>query len=349
MKKLKILAGACALSVAVSMAGCSDTSWAIKYKSITIPSGVYLTYLLSFGEEAKTQTSQATASASSSSTSSKTSKSTDVWSQKIQGQNAQTWAINQAISACKQLALLEQMSVDNKVKLTAAEKSKADTSAKQIFQNNESIFKNNNIAISSFNRIYEDESLYEKVFEKIYGKGGSKAVSDDDLKQYYLKNYVHIKQIFVNKQNSSTGAALTGADLTKAQAKAQEALKAVSADKANFQKYVDQYNEDPGMKSNPDGYIFTKDDGYDQAFKDEALKLNIGDIGMAQSDMGFFIEYKQPLDTNAASFTSKKTDVLEKMKGTEFNNLMQNNGKTMKIDKNDGTINQFPPSKLKLQ
>ncbi len=346
MKKRVICAAACALAVALSTTGCADTSWAMKSGNITLPTGVYVYYLLNDAAEVEQQ------AASSSSSTSTSSAVTDPWSQTIEGTSASTWAINNAISSCQTLIYIEQQCAARKITLTASEQSTAKSSADSNYSSYESIFTNNGISETSVERISADMALSQKLFDSIYGSKGEKAVSESDLESYYTKNYVHVKQIFINKEDTTTNAELTGAKLTAATNKANTAYAAAKANKADFDALVKKYNEDPGMTSNPDGYIFSQDtatnDSYDTSFVSEAFSLKVGDVGMTQSDMGYFIEYKVALDPKASTFATYKEGVLEAIKGTEYTTMITDNGKKVKVTQNKAALNHYDPKTLNL-
>lgn len=359
MRKVKICAFLCALAIALSTTGCSDTTWAIKYNDIKIPTGVYLYYLLSNASTVEQYAAASSSSSSSSSaaalTSSKSSSSStaDAWSQKIEGQNAVSWAMNESIKSCKDLVEIEKECKDKKITLSSTEATTAKTNADSAYTNYTTIFKENGISQESIERIVSDLSLKQKLFTSYYGKGGTKAVSENDLSDYYVKNFAHVKQIFISKTDTTTSEALTGDKLTAAKNKAAEAYKAASADKANFDKYVTKYNEDPGMKQNADGYIFSKStassSSYDTKFTDLAFSLKVGDVGQAESDMGWFIEYRVATDPKASTFSTYRDTALSEMKGTEFENTLETLAGKLQIQQNSSALNNYNPKNLKLQ
>lgn len=356
MKKVKICAFLCALAIALSTTGCSDTTWAIKYNDIKIPTGVYLYYLLNSAATVQ-QTAAASSSSSASSnaltSSSSSSKTTDIWAQKIYGQNPVSWAINDAVKSCKSLLEIEKECKARKVTLTSDEAKTSKSNADSAYKNYQTIFKENGISQESIERIVADLSLKQKLFTSYYGKGGEKAVSESALTDYYVKNFAHVKQIFISKTDTTTSQALTGDKLTAAKNKADEAYKAASADVANFDKYVTKYNEDPGMKQNADGYIFSKltaaSSSYDQKFTDLAFSLKVGEIGKAESDMGWFIEYRVATDPKASTFSTYRDTVLSEMKGDEFQSMIDTAVGKLQVDQNKNTLNHYNPKNLKIQ
>jgi parvulin-like peptidyl-prolyl isomerase len=340
LKKIKIFAFICALAVGFSLTGCADTSWAVKDSNVTIPNGVYLYYLLSNASTVQAQAANSSASSS-----------TDIWSQKIENTNAVTWAMNNAINSCKQLAVIEKLSASRKVALTSDQSTSAKSYASSNYTTYSSLLKKNGVDQTAIERISNDMYLQQALFDSYYGAKGDKAVPESQIDDYYTKNYVHVKQIFVAKIDTSTYAALPADKLAAAKTKANEAYAKAKADVKSFDTFVKSYNEDTGEAA--DGYIFSKDSAanssYDQKFTDLGFSLKEGEVGMAESDMGWFIEYKLKTDPKATSFDdSMKSEVLAAMKGTEFNTLITDMVSKETFNVNSSMQDKYSPKKLDL-
>lgn len=351
MKKYtKICALICALATGFSLAGCADTSWALKSGDVTLPSGVYLYYLINNASKVESGTA---ASSTTTTSSSSSSTSSDVWSKTVDKQNAVSWAINSSLKSCKELIVVEKQTAKRKVKLTSDETKAAKSYADQSYSTYESLFKENDISQTSLERISKDMYLEQELFKSYYGENGDKAVPETELAKYYTQNYAHIKQIFVAKVDTSTNKTLSKSKLASQKKKANTAYAAVKNDLTHFQKYVDKYNEDTGMKSNSDGYIFSKasatSSGYDTKFVNLAFSLKVGQVGMAESDMGYFIEYRVKTDPKASTFNdTMKETILTAMKSDDFQDLIDDVVAKTTFTQNDKTINHYNPKKVKL-
>jgi len=348
LKKIKICAFVCALAVGLTVTGCADTTWALKDGDITIPTGVYNYYLLGGASTVQALASSANAASSGSTVS-------DIWSQTVSKTNAVTWTMNSALESCKELVAIEKLCASRKITLSSTEKTSASSTASTSYGSYTSLFTKNDISETSIQRIAKDMYLKQALFTSYYGTNGDKAVSEGDIEDYYTKNFAHIKQIFIAKFNTSTYAALTGDDLTAAEKKAKEAYAAASADVKNFSTYVTKYNQDTGMTSNPDGYIFSKktavdsNHNYDTKFTDLAFSLKVGAVGMSESDMGWFIEYRVETDPKASTFTdSMKETVLSEMKNDEFEKIITDQVAKETFQQNEKTMNYYNPKKLDL-
>lgn len=339
MKKTKICAFLCALAVGVSLTGCADTTWALKDGSVTIPTGVYTYYLLS---NASTVASQNSTSSGSDS---------DIWSTKIDGTTADTWAMNQALESTKELAVVEKLSAQRKITLASGNKTDAANTASSNYSSNSTLFSKNGISQTSLERVMDDMYLEQSLFNSYYGPSGDKAVPESQVSDYYSKNFVHVRQIFVAKIDTSTNEPLSSDKLAAAKKKADEAYAKVKADPANFDSYVKTYNEDTGETA--DGYIFSKqsaaDQNFDQKFVDLAFSLKDGQVGEAESDMGYFIEYKLPTDPNASSFDSNmKSTALFELKDPDFESMLKSQVQKDNIQVNQSALNHYAPKNLDL-
>lgn len=353
MKKVKLGAFLCALAIGISTTGCADTSWVLKDGDNSLPTGVYVYYLLN-NANAVQYYSPNDSSASSSAANSSSGSSSDIWSKTIEGENAATWAMNNSLDSCKELLVVERLCKERNVKLESNEKTSASSAAAASYSNYTDLMKKNDISLSSIQRIANDSYLEHALFDSYYSASGDKAVPDSEIDKYYTDNYVHVKQIFIAKFNTSTYQSLSDSELAAAKKKAQEAYEKAKADPKSFDTYVEKYNEDQGMKSNPNGYIFSRESAenssYDTKFTDLAFKLKDGEVGMTESDMGYFIEYKIKTDpTDTTTFTaSMKESVLQAMKGEEFENLISEQVKKITFTKNDKALNRYSPKNLKI-
>lgn len=355
-KFFRAAAGCLALLLALSTTGCADTTWAVKVNQSTVPSGIYIAYLLSYRSQVMADSSSGASAASGdesnplavspSGASSGSSASSDPWSRKIEGSSAISWAINSALKDCERLAVTESLASSRHLSLTSSETSTVKQYA-QTYVSYYPAYKKNGVSQQSLQRLLGYQFLAKKVFDSYYAKGGEKAVSDADLQNYYTSQFVHVKQIFFNKYDD-TGALLSADKLAQIQATAKQVLATANAGKGKFDALVTQYNEDPGMKSSPDGYIFDKNASYLQVFKDTAFQMNVGDVKLVESDEGYHILYKVPVDPTASTYNDDmKEEVLESMKWSEFQKTIDEKVSQAKVTRNQHTLNKYNPKTLK--
>ncbi|MBQ9081947.1 MAG: peptidylprolyl isomerase [Clostridia bacterium] len=121
-----------------------------------------------------------------------------------------------------------------------------------------------------------------------------------DKMDKYLKDFVRAKHILVQFSTTTSSSATTSSGeqtRTKEEAKklADEILKKI-ADGEDFDKLIKEYGEDPGMESNPDGYVFTYDEMVEE-FEKAAFALDINGISEpVETTYGYHIIQRLEID-----------------------------------------------------
>lgn len=162
--------------------------------------------------------------------------------------------------------------------------------------------------------IYSTPDLFRTMMEESY-------LQDKAINEWFLKNYadqvvedmqaadpgyVRVKHILVQFEDTTEGA-----DHSAEKAEAEEALnKAIAGE--DFDSLIDQYNDDPGMLTNPDGYIFTTGEMV-QEFEDASFALaeNAISTELVETSYGYHIIQRLPIDydvvrESAMNYASKE-------------------------------------------
>jgi hypothetical protein len=219
MKSKKILAALMAGAVALCSSGCTiggDKSWCAKSGDTQLPAGVYIYELFSAYNQAKTKAGYTTYM--------------DMKTQTIDGKDAFTWTKDTAKNSINQIFVIDDMMKDLNLTLSDDDNKTINTEATSAWNGSSSnagygsTLEKYNIAQSSFQIAYAEYYVkYQKVFEAIYGQGGSKEISADDQKAYFEKNFASFEMIPVAlySMDSSTGSYSVMSDDDKAKLKAE--------------------------------------------------------------------------------------------------------------------------------
>lgn len=124
--------------------------------------------------------------------------------------------------------------------------------------------------------------------------------TDDEIKQYFKDNYLRAKHILISTKDMTTGEELDEDKLAEAEKKANEVLEKAKNGE-DFDALIKEYNEDPGMESNPDGYFFTDGDMVSE-FENTTKSLDFNGIDICKSDYGYHIILRLPIDETDAKF-----------------------------------------------
>ncbi len=148
----------------------------------------------------------------------------------------------------------------------------------------------------------------DKLVEKI---SKETPASDEDMKEFFKEHYRRAKHVLIMTVDQATQLPLDDAKKAEAKKKADEILARAQSGE-DFDSLINEFNEDPGMASNPDGYVFT-DGEMVQEFTDGVDSLEAGGITMAETTYGYHIIKRYALDETPeyfdTAFESKRGNV----------------------------------------
>ncbi len=120
------------------------------------------------------------------------------------------------------------------------------------------------------------------------------ATRNVDINEIYNSEYVKANHILILTQDSVTGEAFDEKGKADAKKLAEDILKKLKKGE-DFNKLCDEYTEDPGHATYPDGYVFTKGEMVKE-FEDAAYSLKEGEIsGIVETSYGYHILKRLPL------------------------------------------------------
>ena len=165
----------------------------------------------------------------------------------------------------------------------------------------------------TFMHLNEVSLLYTKMYEKLYGKGSSgypaaqqlQAYADTYSKDQGYKNfseylsktgYMFAKHILL-KTTDDNGNALSAEKKAEKKKTADKILTQLRASKdplTLFDKLMQEYSEDTGLSTNPDGYMFTSGE-MDETFEKTVKALKDNEISnVVEISYGYDIILRRP-------------------------------------------------------
>lgn len=224
----KIAASTICGALLLSMAGCADTSWSVKRNDDeTLSVGTYIYYMTQAYSEAKEKTGKS---------------GNDVLSETIDKKTGDQWIRDRAKELCVEQMTLDKLCKDNKIDITDDEidTTYTDKSAfygyysySDMWVMSKQSYEAMGISENSYkNAIIKTALEKDKLFNKLYGEGGSKEVKDSELEKYFKENYVSYKYLTTSLNTTdSDGNSTTMTDEEKEVVKAQ------------YERYVKIINE----------------------------------------------------------------------------------------------------------
>ena len=152
--------------------------------------------------------------------------------------------------------------------------------------------------------------LYQHLEEQVMTPGSTLYLEDADCNQYgYFADHILISTI-----DNETRQPLSEEEILEKTALARELLTRLedSSDPAElFGRLADEYSEDPGRQTNPNGYIFTPGTMV-QEFESATEALEFGEIsGIVQSDYGYHIILRKDVAWGLELYPDQKAMFVE--------------------------------------
>lgn len=340
----RITAAAMAVILAAGTAACStDKSWAAKDSSLTLPIGSYIYNLYRAYAAGSDKVSD---------------KTKPILDQKIEGKDATSWIREKALTYTKTIFVIDNKMKAMNLKLTDAENANIKSSTDTLWSQYQTALEKFGIAKSSFSiAASEYAAKRERVFTAIYGKGGTKAVSDADLKTFFEGHYTDFSYIarplYTTDTNGNFKAAFSDADKKKATQEFDgyaDKIKAgtMTIDQANYAFKKSSGNTNSNV--NKETIDFSTDATYPDSMKTAVKEMKPGECKTLElKDLYLYVVI---VKNDIAKMTDEKlkTDdgrksILSDFKGAEFDDAISKEADALKdISVNDAAINSYNPS-----
>lgn len=334
------------LMLAASTACSSDKSWAAKNDELTVPIGGYIYYLYSGYANASSKVSD-------------TSK--PVLEQKVEEKDATEWIREQALKSTKSLFVMDQKMKELNLTLSDDEKKSIKTDTDTAWASYKSTLEGYGIAESSFQlAAVEYSKKSQKVFDATYGKDGTKAVSDDDLKAFFEKNYTDFSyvvcKLYKTDDSGNYSASFSDDEKKSAEAKFDDYASKISAGTMTLQQAADDYKSTDATAAvqNETANLSTNLQGY----PDDLVKLldgmKAGETKAAEISGSFYMLVTKN-DIAQKTADEMKTDdgrtsLLYDYKGQEFTDEISKEADALSgITLNEKAIDSYDPSMFDAQ
>lgn len=329
------------------VAGCStaDTSWGAEYKGEKAAVGVYIMGQLSSYNKAMSQVEN---------------PDKDPLKQDVDGVKGSEWVKERTtVEMAKYFAIKERFEQAG-LKLSDEQLASLNELMSYQYGNMKELYAKNGISEASLKDYYTNYYRSDSLFEKLYGPGGERAISETDISKYFGENYRATKYIAVPKTNTETQQALDEAGLAEAKKRAEGYLALAQAQGANFEDVITQWEKDSAKDGtsphehtdDPDLHtVIVPKEGsnYPKEYMEALEKAEVGKPFLAEASQYYFVGLK--LDVLSKSdylADAYKTTIRTALKGEEFDQLLLDWGKEIlpQVNFNDGAVKKYTANKL---
>ncbi len=349
-------AAVCAAALLCS-AGCTgNTKWSFKTANNELSSGQWILYTFEGLNSAiqKLSTDEESASVDK----------IDWDSQQIENMAAKDWIYAEAKKSAKRYLTLEE--------LAAKYGAEADNGTYVMYKSQygyfyenfyKTLFEKLGIAENSYIDVMAMPSLLEDaVFTKMYGKGGEKEVSDDEVKKYFTDNYVAYYYVTADLETTDEETS----EKTEVSADEKETIQ------TNFRKYAVMLNDQGKTTDDVTAQYLvdfsvdtapTTDDATDKsemttgALNEAILAVKEGTAETKELDGKMYLIYRYDINTKTDSIKGAdddtdgttsfiaKEDIVKTMKHDEFEDFIKEQMDALEYDRNDACVHKYDVSR----
>ena len=167
------------------------------------------------------------------------------------------------------------------ITVTEEQKKEAELGINEIFQEGTKV---GDITKGAVEKYFYDVSVYANYTDSLLEKN---AVSEKEAKKYLDENYVRAKHILITPEADEDGS-VSPEKMSEAKKLAEDTLAKIKKG-ADFDKLMTELGKDPGVESNPDGYLFTKGEMVKE-FETAAFALRENGLsGVVETTYGYHI------------------------------------------------------------
>ncbi len=147
--------------------------------------------------------------------------------------------------------------------------------------------------------------------------GMSVSVTDEEIENLYKSEYITAKHILIPSVNLETGEPLSEKEVADSK-KLAEDIAAKIKDGEDFDKLMNEYSEDTGLESYPNGYTFTKGEMVAE-FEAAALALEENAVSdIIETFYGYHIIKRLPLEELTDDLKANLKSVIGNSKVSEY-------------------------------
>lgn len=365
----KLSAVAVTSAMALSLASCGkDTTWGAKIDETELRAGIFIYYqsdAFSRAYDYMTETD------------------TDVMAITIDGKSTADWVNDEAVKGMQEYVAVENKFNELGLTFENKEEELAKANVEQWWEYVSEYFEGIGVSQESYLDIVINGEKKAAIFDYYYGEGGEKEVAEADIKAHLNENFARIKYIDMPLKDGE-GNLLKSEDKAEIKAMAEDYIERMKNGEA-FEDISDEYDEyynglieaaaaettddtttadDNTIELNLDettadteeddelvllGSVTSADYPVPSASVNEKVvgdAMAVGEYQLIEEDEIYYIVYKMDLFADEEYYDYKKTDVLNELKGEEFDATIASWTESQNVVINDAAVKRYKVEKL---
>ncbi len=375
-KKFRLLALALLAALVLScFAGCGQTNeWVVQLGDTKVESGVYLGYLVSNYNNAKSEAGFGYSSDIS-----------GLWDKKIDEKSVEQWVLDKTLEDCYAYVGVSKWFDELGLTLSKTDNDTIQNNTDQSWSQMQSMLEKNGCSKASLKKIVTATQKERLIFEKLYEKDGERAVPEAEINKYFADNFTWVRMLSAPLYDTETYQSLSGTELTELENEFKGMAGRV-ANGADLLEVIKAYEKANTTTTNSvttttttaatttttaatttttsasttsgstTGTTATGDQKEEEQktylqlvdkvsgnFSDEltdvVFKLKVGETAYAKDSYAVYVVQRQAASTDGLS--DNRTAILSSLRYDEFEKELTEKGKKLGVTKNDAAIRRF--------
>ncbi len=219
-----------------------------------------------------------------------------------------------AIDLCKKYVAENKFIKDNKITLSAEEKVSVAADTKAQWQLFGGFYEKNGVSKQTLNGIIEHSQLVDEAIITIYSDG-EKAVSENDVKKFYNKNYIAIELISADftDENGNPADEARMNEITDAFKEMRDFVRTGESLESVAQRYPElaDYSGEASI-------ITSFDSSYPEGLFKNISELDKGSTQVYKYNRSIYLVYRLSAEDNERFYSLYSKDCIIRMKKNEF-------------------------------
>lgn len=339
-----------ALLMILSLGGCTlnkGTTWIAKSGDVTLPAGVYILNLSnSYSTAVSVLQQMYTENAESVDVN-------DLWKNNLDGKSLNDWITEETKqSVLDYFAVLQQFNALG-FSFDEADQALIDQEVENYWSQDQDAYEETGVSKESIRLQVESRYRSRMIFDSIYGEGGEKEVSDDELKTYYAENYNHIQYFSISTKD------LEGEDLQKRKDLANDMITR-ARDGEDFFSLLKETEatllEENGtaqedLPTREDDYFdYTISSSTESYYPEELVsavkEMAADDVKVVTTDDALLLVKKLDPMADEENFQQNRESILSEAKNDEFMETVSQWAESVEVTFNDAAIKRYSAKKM---
>lgn len=326
-------------SLMFSMTACGkvDKSWAVKFEKMTVPMGIYVFYLKESYNKALEKLAEDNITPETMEASS------------IGEKSASDWIKDDALDSCKEYIVVEKLFAENDLSFSEEELKKMD-------ENTDSIWEDSSEELSKWGTREDFHKAFStfyykrnKLYENLYGGDKFRTLTDEEILDYYKKNYVSLSRfskVFTG-DGEEDQATVSDEEKSKMDKKFQDYVTSINNGSKTFDQVVGEFKssentaEDPVMTEN----INLKDDSMEDDFVKLITELETNKATYSSVNDIFILIYKNDINAHLPDLSKEdsKKEIVDSIKLDEFDEMINSKKNEFDFKLNTDALKEYAP------